>query len=333
MARFRPTNVFAEYKKLLTILALLCLYIGCGKCEYDEKLSIDLLYVSALSNCEPEKLMAKDCKAATASVEKRGFVPFFASENFNTGYPMYMSLFRRDSQKEIIVSFSGTRNPKQLIDEFVKNVPTDYDIHPGKKVKVLKYFYEDYKNQFRNDLVQQLMSIFEDAKFDDYKVIFTGHSLGGAMAIHAAADLVLSDFLINRAAIVYTFGQPRVGNAEFYEQFIGKLNAFYRVVHDKDIVPHLPPCVPNLHHGCAKEGFLIPIFPYHAPTEIYYDKEMMSYKQCSNTEGEDKDCSDSLSKPSFGEHLTYFGVRVGEYHKQESEQVNENSINKLLKSQ
>jgi predicted lipase len=44
------------------------------------------------------------------------------------------------------------------------------------------------------------------------KIIVTGHSLGGSLAILAAADLHKSHGKIDQ---VYTFGQPRVGNAQF----------------------------------------------------------------------------------------------------------------------
>ncbi len=44
------------------------------------------------------------------------------------------------------------------------------------------------------------------------KIIVTGHSLGGSLAILAAADLHKTHGKIDQ---VYTFGQPRVGNAAF----------------------------------------------------------------------------------------------------------------------
>ena len=45
----------------------------------------------------------------------------------------------------------------------------------------------------------------------------------------------------------YTFGQPRVGNAAYATAF-SSLAQEFRVVHYKDIVPHLPPELLGFHH-------------------------------------------------------------------------------------
>ena len=69
------------------------------------------------------------------------------------------------------------------------------------------------------------------------RVIFTGHSLGGALAMVAAYFSYSPRELVR----VITFGQPRVGNAGFrdhYNFLLGDLTL--RVVNDIDIVPRLP---------------------------------------------------------------------------------------------
>jgi len=60
---------------------------------------------------------------------------------------------------------------------------------------------------------------------------FTGHSLGGALAVLAADRYGDGNGL-------YTFGTPRVGDAQFAGQF--RVTA-YRVVHHRDIVTRIPP--------------------------------------------------------------------------------------------
>ncbi|MFC5723975.1 lipase family protein [Streptomyces gamaensis] len=72
-------------------------------------------------------------------------------------------------------------------------------------------------------------------------VLFTGHSLGGALAVLAGARLYLEEPNL-RADGVYTFGQPRTCDqrlAEAYNQ--GFADRTYRFVNNNDIVPHLPP--------------------------------------------------------------------------------------------
>jgi triacylglycerol lipase len=68
----------------------------------------------------------------------------------------------------------------------------------------------------------------------------TGHSLGGALAVLAAAKLRLEK--AQPVNGVYTYGQPRVGDAVFcsgFNQWMGT-NTF-RFVNFKDIVPRVPP--------------------------------------------------------------------------------------------
>jgi triacylglycerol lipase len=67
------------------------------------------------------------------------------------------------------------------------------------------------------------------------RVWFTGHSLGGAMAVLAA--LRYGD-----AAGVYTFGAPRVGDAALSDA-VAKLPA-WRIVLREDVVTRVPPSAP-----------------------------------------------------------------------------------------
>jgi len=69
-------------------------------------------------------------------------------------------------------------------------------------------------------------------------VLVTGHSLGGALAVVAAAEW--RDHV--DVARVYTYGQPAVGNKDFctyLEQYYA--GRYYRFVNDDDIVPRVPP--------------------------------------------------------------------------------------------
>ncbi len=72
----------------------------------------------------------------------------------------------------------------------------------------------------------------------------TGHSLGGAMAVLAAAKLFCDGaFAAWRPLVrgVYTFGQPQVGDAEFAGSCPELAELVYRHEYRHDVVPVLPP--------------------------------------------------------------------------------------------
>ena len=219
-----------------------------------------------------------------------------------------------------------------MVDEFAHMTSDNYDIHPSREAKVFDFFYEHYVDEFRSSYLDQMRAIVNSEEYSGYKIVFTGHSLGGALTLHAAVDGIISGLFTSHDVIIYTFGQPRIGNIEFNDLYLNGVKEFYRIIHNNDVVPHLPPCITDLNNGCVKDGFLIPIFPYHAPTEIFYNEGMTNYKVCSSTEGEDNTCSDQISSPSIDEHLVYFGVDVGKYHRHYSVDLSEEAtIEELIK--
>jgi predicted lipase len=75
--------------------------------------------------------------------------------------------------------------------------------------------------------------------YPDTEVICTGHSMGGACAVHCAVDLRVR-LGPSHPLQVYTFGSPRVGNhkyARMYDLFVPET---YRVVYNQDVVVTVP---------------------------------------------------------------------------------------------
>ncbi len=101
--------------------------------------------------------------------------------------------------------------------------PSGGSVHKGFKMILLEAWEE---------IQQQLGNISEP-------LYYTGHSLGGALAVLAAA--------LQKPTAVYTFGSPRIGNAEFIDKT--KEIKIYRVVNPKDIVAGVPPLPGILHVG------------------------------------------------------------------------------------
>jgi triacylglycerol lipase len=78
------------------------------------------------------------------------------------------------------------------------------------------------------------------------RLVFAGHSLGGALAI-LAANLTQKEG--RDASAVYAFGVPRAGDAKFAEGYNGRLgHRTYRFVLGKDIIPTVPGALFDYRH-------------------------------------------------------------------------------------
>lgn len=73
-------------------------------------------------------------------------------------------------------------------------------------------------------------------------IFLTGHSLGGALATMTAA-LCRTELPSHDIAALYTFGSPRVGDRVFGAAL--QSVPHFRVVNDLDVIPRLPPVIPN----------------------------------------------------------------------------------------
>jgi len=139
-------------------------------------------------------------------------------------------------------------------------------------------------------------------------VLFTGHSLGAAMATMGAAEL--GNLEPSTPVLLYTFGSPRVGNRAFVAWAMQGLNTsspMLRMRRQLDIVPAIPP---------RSIGYL------HLPTEIWNKHSegvADSYIKC-DASGEDPSCGDSEEHPAFpldllhlkpAEHTRYMGYGGG----------------------
>ncbi|WP_028921350.1 lipase family protein [Pseudonocardia acaciae] len=92
-----------------------------------------------------------------------------------------------------------------------------------------------------------VLSAITELRDQGQSVWFTGHSLGGALAMLAGVRLYLEDPHL-LASGIYTFGQPRTCDrilALAHDDALAKRT--YRFVNNNDIVPHLPP-EPAFHH-------------------------------------------------------------------------------------
>ncbi|KAI8149014.1 lipase [Fennellomyces sp. T-0311] len=200
-------------------------------------------------------------------------------------------ILRGDNQKGIYVVFRGTSSVRSGIVD-AQFVPVNYPVASGTKVH--KGFLDSY-NAVRDDLLAVLDNQVD--QYPDYKVVVTGHSLGGAQALLCALDLFNIEggrYGLNRLSL-FTQGQPRVGDPAFADYVISTNIPYERLVNKRDIVPHVPPGIIN---------FL------HAGEEFWITEDDV-VQVCPNGIETDN-CGNSIVPfTSLLDHVTYLGINTG----------------------
>uniref|UniRef100_A0A6B2LE34 Fungal lipase-type domain-containing protein n=1 Tax=Arcella intermedia TaxID=1963864 RepID=A0A6B2LE34_9EUKA len=192
------------------------------------------------------------------------------------------------ARSEIVVVFRGTVKTSfsNWIEDlnFVQTNPypdlSDISVHEGFWLS-----YLSIESQLQRAL-KDTLSLCGGCK----RTVYIGHSLGGALAALALMDTNYKHQLQQPLPVLYTFGQPRTGNLMWAQFMSTWTNTSTRVVHNRDIVPHLPPMAFGYHH---------------VPVEVWME-DSSSYVVC-NSSGEDPSCSDSVEIISIKDHLVYLG--------------------------
>jgi len=203
------------------------------------------------------------------------------------------SFVGRAPGNDIVVSFRGSDNIKNWIDNLDFHKTKEYPKCNGCRVHAGFY---DVWLAVKADVVAEVTRLHEADV--SAKIFVTGHSLGAAVATHCAAELGASSHSLGfPIAGVYTYGQPRVGNAHFAAFYNTGTRVSWRVTHWRDIVPHLPPDALGFHH---------------TSTEIFYTEDQQKYTVCDNS-GEDRHCSDQfMVDSSVDDHLSYVGIPIAD---------------------
>ncbi|MBT2505630.1 lipase family protein [Streptomyces sp. ISL-98] len=142
--------------------------------------------------------------------------------------------FTMASDHMIITAFRGTE-PAQIRD-WLSDATTPPWPGPGKTGYIHYGFGEALES-----VIPDVKDTLAELRTNGQSVWFTGHSLGGALAMLAGARMYLEEPRLH-ADGVYTFGQPRTCDrllAAAYNK--GFKQRMYRFVNNNDIVPQLPP--------------------------------------------------------------------------------------------
>ncbi|KAI8320372.1 alpha/beta-hydrolase [Martensiomyces pterosporus] len=135
----------------------------------------------------------------------------------------------------IVVSFRGTRDTDDWVqdsefalDSWPAQIP-DSMVHHG--------FLTSYQ-AVSSKVVQRVKKLAKE--YPDYKIVFTGHSLGGAVTVLCAVDVLFQEPDLKRRIHIYTYGMPRIGNDAWADGVDSLGLSIYRIVYENDIVPHIP---------------------------------------------------------------------------------------------
>ncbi|KAK0640348.1 Mono- and diacylglycerol lipase [Lasiodiplodia hormozganensis] len=133
----------------------------------------------------------------------------------------------------IVVSFRGSGSVRNYLTDF--NFPTI----PAPEICTGCLAFSGFWISWTEARTGVLAAVKEAvAAHPSFQIVSVGHSLGGAVAVFAAAELRNSNYSVS----LYTFGQPRIGGSKISD-YITNQGDNYRITHKKDPVPKLPPVV------------------------------------------------------------------------------------------
>ncbi|GKT40953.1 lipase [Colletotrichum spaethianum] len=141
-------------------------------------------------------------------------------------------------RKNVVIAIRGSSNVRNWITNLLFGLE-DCDLVDDCKI------HSGFSNAW-DEVKDNLLASVKSAKAANpsYSIIATGHSLGGAIATIAAANLRLDGYPVD----LYTYGCPRVGNDAFVNFVTVQPGAEYRITHVDDPVPRLPPIFLGYRH-------------------------------------------------------------------------------------
>jgi hypothetical protein len=294
----------------LVIFSLLCVL----SIQYDQATATEMAKASFATYCGAKKLEGMRCGANCNSLH--GYT-FTRQSSFSQGFDdtLTYSTFINSGKRRVVLAFRGTSSPTQLVKEIGLSQGVNFgNCANVKGAKALLYFLGGYNGKIRNTLFNQVRGLVK--AHPGFSFYITGHSLGGALATIAALDLSCNGLVSRNQLHLYTFGSPRVGDVHFANAVMGAVSEHWRVVHDRDAVPHIPPCKMDRIGHCSSaslglaDNFLGAFnYGWHLGHEVFYNNGFSSHNVCNNSE--DPSCSNKYppTNLSIDDHNVYLGTR------------------------
>ena len=148
-------------------------------------------------------------------------------EEFDTQAYVWVSR----SSRTATIAFRGTQTVTDVVHDL------DYRAIPLDEGRPNVLLHAGFRNKFAS-IQSNALEVLLDSEHLFDKVIYTGHSLGGALATVAAP--IVADWLDDKQHHCLTFGSPRVGNQAFVDWFGRSIDVNIRITNEKDPIPSLP---------------------------------------------------------------------------------------------
>ncbi len=176
------------------------------------------------------------------TLQEQLFVPQPISGDLPNGHDLLPIGYVATRGTEIHVTFRGTRSADEWLADV--NYPQVIVGWLDRGGRVYQGFDGIYR-AIRQPLLATVNTLLGAGTYRSIHV--TGHSLGGALAVMAAAELAQRTGL---PVEMYSFGAPRVGDPEFVARYRELVGVSWRIANVHDPVPGLPPReVVNLEDG------------------------------------------------------------------------------------
>jgi hypothetical protein len=283
-------------------------YAGRLPAGYDAAVAERLLRIDAIAKCDTDQIKAWTCKTC-------GSVPGFRTvATFSSSMPFRVMAYvgLDDALGQIAISFRSTvlSDPTNLVLDAASILPISLGIPSRPEFKSGAGFVIAV-DQLLRQMRPMLDVLFYNESYADRGIVFSGHSLGGALATVAAAKLLYDKPALSERATLLTLASPRACNRALCNAIESMLrdNAV-RVTHYHDPVVHLPPLPPfsflytrdTLRHFGHERWYA---------TRDYTAGQQPRY--CAT--GDDRACSagvrNVLDMP-WSDHIHYFGINVEE---------------------
>jgi pimeloyl-ACP methyl ester carboxylesterase len=182
--------------------------------------------------------LAEASGAAYPTGDAQGFVAMSGLTSFTSFESGNVQGYYCSTQQAALLVFRGTSNIGQWIRD-ARILPAPFRDWGWAHLGFVKGI----------DAVETFLQQFDQIAKSKARVWVAGHSLGGALAVLAAARLKSLGVC---TPSVLTYGQPAAGFADFVARFNSELPLrLWHIINQQDIVPRIPP-LPYHHCNTAK---------------------------------------------------------------------------------